>query len=155
MSIIAAQTMCVTKTSGRSKWARFSFPPCFVLTYFFLLLWVWDPLINDALKTRVQRPDVPEGVGVPIFAIEMRVILIVALFVLCLPFLPAIHKWEAAVVGALAAVLTSALDFQFWRFGLNRLDGPEFWFAAIGFPALSSGAAILLLRYIENRLRTS
>jgi peptidoglycan/LPS O-acetylase OafA/YrhL len=153
VSIISAQPSCVRQPPGRSKWHCFSFPPCFVLTYFFLLLRVWDSLIDNELKTRGPRPEVPEGVGVPIIAIEMRAILILALFVLCLPFLPPVRKWEAAVVGALAAVFTSALDFQFWRFGLNRLDGLEFWLAAIGFPALSTGLAILLLRYVEKRLR--
>jgi len=90
-----------------------------------------------------------------IFAVEMRAILILVLFVLCLPFLPAVRRWEPGVVGALAAVFTSVLDFQFWKFGLNRFDGLEFWLAAVGFPALSSGLAILLLRYVEKQLRPS
>lgn len=155
MSIIADRPICVRQPSRRSKWCRFNFPPAFIFTYFVLFVRVWDSATDNYLKTRPPRPDVPEGIGMVIFAVEMRAILILVLFVLCLPFLPAVRRWEPGVVGALAAVFTSVLDFQFWKFGLNRFDGLEFWLAAVGFPALSSGLAILLLRYVEKQLRPS
>jgi hypothetical protein len=155
VSIIADQPTCVRQPSKRSKWYLFNFPPAFIFTYYVLFVRVWDSATDNYLKTRPPTPDVPEGIGMVIFAVEMRAILIVVLFVLCLPFIPAVRRWEPGVVGALSAVFTSVLDFEFWKFGLNRFNVPEYYLAAIGFPALSCGLAILLLRYVKKRLRSS
>jgi nicotinamide riboside transporter PnuC len=84
------------------------------------------------------------------FTIELRVLLVLVLFILCLPFVPAVRSWEATVVGALTAALTSAFDYWCWHFGLIKLSGPLFGIA-LGFPAISFGIAALLVRYIDRR----
>jgi hypothetical protein len=69
--------------------------------------------------------------------------------------MPAVRTWEAIVVGATTAVLTSVLDYRFWKFGFIHFEGFWLFLALLGFPTLSFGVAVLLVRYVETRLRTA
>ena len=136
--------------TDRSKWARFKFFVIFTTAYEALTWGCWVPL----MRAEIEKLTTPKAefweLRILLFTIELRVLLVLALFILCLPFVPAVRSVEATAVGALTAALTSAFDYWCWHFGFIELSGPLFGLA-LAAPAFSFGIAALLVRYIESR----
>lgn len=140
--------------SGRSKWARFQFLVIFTAAYEALTWGCWVPLLRPEMeKLTTPRAKFWE-LSILIWTIELRVLLVAALFIVCLPFAPAVRRWQAAVVGATTGALTSAFDYCFWHFGFIDLSGPMFGLA-LAVPAISFGIGVLLAQQIESQLSRS
>jgi len=76
---------------------------------------------------------------------------VLALFIVCLPFVPAQYAaGKPTFVGALTGVLTSVIDYWCWSFGLTRLSSP-LELLTLGAPIFLFGIAVLIVQYIDSQ----
>ena len=133
----------------RSKWFRFQFPIMFAFVYEFLTWECWVPLMRPQMEKNTTPKASLWELHVLLFGIELRVLLVLVLFALCLPFVPPVRRWEALFVGALTGALTSVFDYRYWNFGLIQTGGP-LQVLALAAPVFAFGVAFLLARWIDS-----
>jgi len=113
------------------------------LVYVLLTVRVWLPLKSAELAASHRD----QGFGLLILLIY-RVISLVIVFVLCLPFIPAVRREEAFAAGALTGIFTSVIDWQvMWDSTAGGLsfDPP----ALFGIPLIAGGLSVIAVVYAE------
>ena len=82
-----------------------------------------------------------------------RILCLLVLFVLCMPFIPAIRQWEAPLVGALTGVVVSLYDWLL-GWGATPFGGSMALISMFAVPMLACTLIVLSLRFAEDRMCT-
>jgi hypothetical protein len=130
----------------RSRRYIFTFPVFFALTYVLMTQSVWLPLKGDA----ISPGNYTWGDHAFIFGI-WRILSLLVLFILCMPFIPAIRQWEAPVVGALTGVVVSVNDWLL-DWGTSPSAGGIAIVSMFAIPMLACILIVVFLRYAENHI---
>jgi hypothetical protein len=82
-----------------------------------------------------------------------RILSIVVIFVLSMPFIPAIRQWEPPVVGGLTGVIVSAYDWL-TEWGAAAGSGEYMGlFSMLVVPIFAAFSIIVFVRYAEDHRR--
>ncbi|MGA7381245.1 MAG: hypothetical protein WBX03_10365 [Terriglobales bacterium] len=131
----------------RSRRYRFAFPVLFALTYVLMTQSVWLPLKETAPHPgHLNLDDQAFFFGI------WRILSVLVLFVLSMPFIPAIRQWEAPVVGGLTGVVVSVYDWQLW-WGISGFGGSMALFSWFVVPLFACASIVVFLRYAEGLWR--
>jgi hypothetical protein len=119
------------------------FPVISALFYVLLSVRLWLPLKSAELAASHRD----RGFGLLILLIY-RVISLVIVFVLCLPFIPAVRRQEAFAAGALTGIFISAIDWQIgWNLTADSL--PLSLTLVFGVPLIAGGLSAIAVAYAE------
>ena len=114
------------------------------LVYVLLTVRVWLPLKSAELAAS----QLDQGFGLLILLIY-RVISLVIVFVLCLPFIPAVRREEAFAAGALTGIFISLIDWQI-LWGSTIAGGLPLALAVMfGIPLIAGGLSAIAVVYAE------
>ena len=114
------------------------------LVYVLLTVRVWLPL-NSAELAASHRD---QGFGLLILLIY-RLISMVIVFVLCLPFIPAVRREEAFPAGVLTGIFISVIDWQI-LWGSTIGGGLPFLAVMFGVPLIAGGLSAIAVVYVES-----
>jgi hypothetical protein len=130
----------------RSRRYIFTFPVFFTLLYVLMTQAVWIPLESTPSPGNSTWGDHAFFFGI------WRILSLLVLFVLCMPFTPAIRQWEAPVVGALTGGVVSAYDWHL-DWGTSPAGGSMLPISMFAVPILACILIVIFLRYAEDHMR--
>lgn len=124
----------------------FAFPVLFALMYVLMTQSVWLPLKSTASPGNLTWDDRAFFFGI------WRILSLFVLFVLCMPFIPAIRQWEPPLVGALTGVVVSLYDWLL-DWGASPSGGSMALISMFAVPMLACTLIVVSLRFAEDRMR--